>query len=454
MGLSVVAAAAEFPDRIALVFGSTEVTYSELSRRVVKRAAALKARVSGATPEHPVALVGHTNRETIETVLSLIELGAPTLLVHPRLTPSERASALAHSAPHVDLTGFQSGDSDSGQHAITAPPDDDRTLAILHTSGSTGPSRPVALSRKNFLTSARASEQNLGWQTGDRWLLCLPIAHVGGLSILTRCLLGRATVVVPDDAEKRFDAQRLIDAVAETQVTLMSIVPTQLAWLLDHAPKWSAPPSLRAILLGGAPAAPSLLDRARERGLPVLTTYGLTEACSQVTTQQYGSVPGAHHGSGKVLEGFEARIDAGEILVRGRAVARRGWLRTGDAGHLDDEGRLHVHGRLDDVIVTGGENVHPTEVEAELRQCAGVRDACVFGVPDETWGQVVAAALVGSVEPSTLSEHVVTQLAQHRRPRQVANLPSLCLNRNGKVDRSATCERAMPLLRPLAQRKF
>ncbi len=451
MSLSVLGAAREQSDRVALVFGETALTHRDVGSIVRARAAELAPSVAGASEEHPVALVGRSNRSTIETLLALFELGAPVLLVHPRLTEQEKTALLSGARPHTVIApndGHARAPGSMPSHDIAAPPDDDRCLVILHTSGTTGTPRAVSLSRAAFVASARASENNLGWQDEDRWLLCLPIAHIGGLSILTRCLLGRRTVVVPRE-NQRLDAAALAAIVRETRVTLLSIVPTQLAWLLDVVPRWTPPPHLRAVLVGGAAAAPSLLERARERGVPVLTTYGLTEACSQVATQTYGTTPGAEHGSGRPLRGMELRIDAGQILVRGPSVAGDGWLATGDAGHLDDECRLHVHGRLDDRIVTGGENVHPNEVEAVLERCPGVDGACVFGLEDDTWGQIVAVAVVGSVTDDALAEHCARCLAPHRRPRRIAHLDVLSLNRTGKVDRAKTRELASSGLRPL-----
>ncbi len=345
--------------------------------------------------------------------------------------------------------------------------DPERWLAVLFTSGTTGSPKGIALSRRAFVASARASEANLGFRDDDRWLLGLPIAHVGGLSILTRCLLARKTVVVPDAVAegRRLDATSLIASIEATRTTLVSLVPTQLEWLLAE-PGWSPPPFLRAVLLGGAAARPSLLERAAERGLPVLTTYGLTEACSQVTTQPAGTVNRGERGAGAPMFGTEVRIVEGAIQVRGPTLLSAlvpagvgsvldddGWFHTDDLGRLDEVGHLHVLGRRSDLIVTGGENVYPAEVEAILERCPGVDAACIFGVPDDTWGELVAVALVpgesGAPADGDLLRFVREHLAQHRRPRLVALINAFETTPAGKLDRRATARRAALTLRKL-----
>jgi O-succinylbenzoic acid--CoA ligase len=259
----------------------------------------------------------------------------------------------------------------------------------------------------------------------------MPLAHVGGLSILTRCLLARTCVVL----EPRFDAATLPARLDDEKITLLSLVPTMLARLLDEHPTWTPPPRLRAILLGGAGTPARLLARARERGLPVHTTYGLTEACSQVVT------------GGRALHGVELRISADErIQVRGPMLMTGylgepplppgAWLDTGDLGELDGDGVLRVHARRTDLIVTGGENVYPAEVEDALAALPGIHAACVFGIPDETWGQLVAALLVGERTPG-LAAAIAARLAPHKRPRRIAFVDALPVTPAGKPDRAS-----------------
>ncbi len=320
------------------------------------------------------------------------------------------------------------------------------------------------LSRRAFVASAAASEANLGWQPDDRWLLRLPVAHVGGLSVVTRCLLARCAVVLSTES----DPAALLDTIGRQRVTILSLVPTLLARLLDLEPHRPAPPHVRAVLLGGAAASPALLARAADRGWPVLTTYGLTETCSQATTQPLGTVNRGELGAGPPLRGMEVRIgDDGEVHVRGPSLLtgyfptgahpepflEGGWLPTGDFGRLDADGNLHVVGRRADRIVTGGENVDPLEVEQALEAEPGISRACVFGTPDEEWGEVVCAAVVltdGGHRPGVVAREAVAaasvRLAAFKRPRRIVALDSLPLTRSGKVDRAAVVRVAGPRL--------
>src|SRR6185437_8373891 len=173
----------------------------------------------------------------------------------------------------------------------------------VYTSGTTGRPKGAVLSRRAFVASAAASAANLGWRDDDRWLVCMPLAHVGGLSILTRCLAAGRTVVL----EPRFDPDAVLAAIDRERVTLLSVVPTMLTALLER-PAASALSRLRALLLGGAAAPFSLLETCARRGIPALATYGLTEACSQVTVQRLAQPLRAVPGSGQPLPGVEIRI--------------------------------------------------------------------------------------------------------------------------------------------------
>lgn len=469
--LSVVDAARDAPEVPALIVGPRVTTYRELAARVARRARWLEDHGAPFDDGGRVSIVGTSHPDTIETVLAAIELGQALVLVHPRLTRSEKDAIVETALPRLH---FEEAPREAELPA--APPrgaqgaiDPERPLAILFTSGTTGRPRGVVLSRRAFVASAAASAANLGWREDDRWLLGLPIAHVGGLSILTRCLLARRTVVVPRAAEagQRLDTDSLAEELAEQRVTLASLVPTQLEWLLARQPRWVPPQHLRAVLLGGAAAHPALLARAAERGVPVLTTYGLTEACSQVTTQPSGTTNLGELGSGAPAAGVEVRIVDGAIQVRGPTllsglfpataespVDADGWLHTEDLGRFGEDGMLHVLGRRSDLIITGGENVHPSEVESVLERHPGVQSACVFGVPDATWGQIVAAAIVpvqaGAPAPRELARFVAEHLAPHRRPRRVAFVAAFETTRAGKLDRGATSRYVMTKLEPLA----
>ncbi|MEE8524833.1 MAG: AMP-binding protein [Thermoanaerobaculia bacterium] len=464
MKLSISWAAEEAPEREALVVDGEVFSYPELAVEVGRTIAWLRHRgVDRSTPR--AAMAGSNSKPSLVLLLALVELGVPVLLIHPRSTAAERRRQLAETGTEIFLEPPEPGSlpAAAGRESGPGTVDVDRPLAIVRTSGTAGRPKYVVLSRRAFIAAAEASAANLGWRTGDRWLLSLPIAHVGGLSIVTRCLLARRTVVV--ETASRFDAAAITAVIVDRRVTLVSLVPTMLRRLLDLE-GWRSPAHLRALLVGGAAASSELLARAADRRLPVLTTYGLTEACSQVATQRDGTVQRGELGCGRPVAGMEIRLRDGAIEIRGACLmdgylgsekespfTADGWLRTGDLGEIDGAGNLHVLGRSDGVIVTGGENVHPLEVEQVLEDHPAITSACVFGVADDEWGQVVAAALAATepLRDGELISFLTPRLAAFKRPRRIAYLDDLPRRSAGKLDRALAVRQAMSLLRPLVR---
>lgn len=466
MSWSFAQAAREAPDNVALVVDGKAYTYGELAPAVERAVRFLAARAARHS-EAGVALEASLELGAIVLTYAAFELGTPALLLHPRLGDRERRQLMEAAAITlaVDARALSTGaDEGAAVLARPAPADDARCLAMVATSGSSGRPRCVELSRAAFRAAAEASAANLGWRADDRWLLALPFAHIGGLSVLTRCLLARRAVVLCTGSS--FAIERTLESLTRDRVTLASLVPAQLALMLDRRPRASPPPSLRALLVGGAAASPELLEHAARRGWPVLATYGLTEACSQVATQHHPG-RGSEPGCGRPLPGMEVQIRSGAIHIRGRALFTRylpdagrprpfeagGWFDTGDLGRIDEQGCLHILGRADDVIITGGEKVAPAEVERALTASGLVKSACVFGIADATFGQVVAAALVptaaGAPELGTLAAALATRLASFKRPRRIAYLDQLPLTPTGKLDRPQVIAASLPLLRPL-----
>ena len=429
--LSVQAAAREAGDRPALLWDERSWTWARLASEVgleIERLAGLGFPRDLAR----VAFDATSDPQTIVRLLALIEIGTPFVPLHPGLTERERARQLEAVRPCMDLDRVAT----SGDVLPAQPlsPDPGHPLAILFTSGATGSPRAVSLSREAFEGSAAASAERLGWTADDRWLACLPLAHVGGLSIVTRCLIARRTVVLAS----RFDPGAVAELIDQHDVTLISLVPTMLTRLLALEPEWRPPPSLRAVLLGGGPVSDDVWNEARRRRIPLRATYGLTEACSQVATGTASAprdlLP---------LAGTEVRINDGCIEVRSLYMYDDGFLRTGDLGRLRPDGVLEVLGRADDLIITGGENVLPEDIEAELESHPQISRAAVFGFPDDEWGEIVAAALVADgVQPEAaeLREWCDGRLASFRRPRRISWLTELPETPTGKIDRPAVIE--------------
>lgn len=396
---------------------------------------------------------------------------AVLLPLDPRLPAAELAPALAQTRPRLlvraddDRAGRAAAEA-AGIPSATPPRRPharvprrgralDAPLAAILTSGTTGPRKAALLSHAGFLASARASAQLLGTRPDDRVLACMPLFHVGGLSLLTRAALhGHPVVLHP-----RFDASAVAEGLEHRAISLLSLVPTMLERLLHAWGERPAPPSLRCVLLGGAAAPPELVERAARLGFPVARSYGLTEATSQVATLPPGSRDPARDGL-VPLPGTELRIASerpggeGEILVRSPALmagyldrpddTRRalagGWLHTGDVGRLDARGHLTVLDRRRDLIVSGGENVYPSEVEAVLREHDDVLDAAVAAAPDAEFGQRPFAWIVarpGSA-PSAgeLARFCRARLAGFKVPIRFEALDRLPRSPSGKLLRA------------------
>lgn len=314
------------------------------------------------------------------------------------------------------------------------------TYAVVTTAGSTGDPKGVLLTEANVESSIAASAARLGNDASDRWLLCLPLYHIAGLSVVWRSLAAGGAVLVHD----RFDPGDVAAALGRGDASFVSLVPTMLRRILEIDP--GPYTGVRGVLLGGGPASASLVERGLDAGLPVLTTYGTTESCSQIATVAPGNERRAIGTVGRPLEDMTVSFDDGEILVDGPAVSpgylgeppRAGPHRTRDLGHLDGDGRLVVTGRIDDIILTGGEKVAPQLVEAVLETFPAVRRAAVIGVPDEDWGQAVIAVVEGDpLDEAALGARARAALAVHQVPKRWVRVEALPELPSGKIDRRA-----------------
>jgi o-succinylbenzoate---CoA ligase len=438
--------AATTPRRTALIVADTLWSFGELDAVVDCAAAALADRVHAGDR---VAIRAGNSAGFVVAVHALMRVGAVLVPVNTRLTPTEVEWQLRDADVDVVL---KEGDLDAllsteGRCASTPTREFamDAPHSIIYTSGTTGRPKGAVLTYGNHWWSATASALNLGLLPSDVWLACLPLFHVGGLSILLRSVIcGISALVQP-----RFDAPEVNRAIDEQGVSIISVVSTMLDRMLSARGAARYPETLRCVLLGGGPAPLPLLERATALGVPVVQTYGLTETASQLTTLAPEDALPKLGSAGKPLMGSAVRIGRdGEILVRGPSVSpgylhgasrldEDGWLHTGDLGRLDAEGYLYVLDRRDDLIISGGENVYPAEVEATLLAHPAVADAGVVGVPDAEWGRSVAAHVVlvpgCAVTASELQTFARERLAAYKVPRTIDFRESLPRNAAGKL---------------------
>jgi O-succinylbenzoic acid--CoA ligase len=368
-----------------------------------------------------------------------MKLGAVALPLSPSLTEAERTEILAAARPAVDLNDVGELTQTEADMPLLGEHDMDDLQCSILTSGTTSEPRPIGLTYGNFLFSAVGSAFNIGVHPDDRWLCCLPLSHVAGLSIIQRSVIYGTTAVLMDG----FDTGKVAEALESGDISVVSLVPTMLIRLLEAGADLSRP---RAILLGGGPVPPEALSEALERGARVVQTYGLTEACSQVTTVSPADAKRKIGSAGRPLLTTHVRILDGEILVQGPTVApgtadQDGWLHTGDAGRIDADGFLWVEGRRDDLIVSGGENVAPREVEEVLLAHPDVADAAVVGRPDPEWQNAVVAVVVprdgAEAEAEELRSWCAARLSGFKVPKRFERVSELPRTASGKVRRSA-----------------
>jgi O-succinylbenzoic acid--CoA ligase len=478
--------AARTPDAPALESAAGRWTFADLHDRARRGAAWLVASLPPG--DAPIGLLLPGDAEFAAWFHAIAIAGRVSLPLNLRLTAGELSRQLEDA--RVDWLLGAAGDPRLAQleaqvpglRARAAPaleslpaasgalpvelerPDPDATFTVLYTSGTSGRAKGACLSRANFLASAEASLERLGPVVSDRWLACMPLFHVGGLSILMRSVrFGGPVRLLP-----RFDVAEVSDALDTGDVAAVSLVPTMLSRLLAHRGARPAPAELKTVLLGGAAAAPELLVRALSAGCPVCPTYGLTEACSQVATAPPPPAGATQPNPMRPLQGTELRIihegrDAppgmpGEILVRGPTVMRGylnhpqgtaralqgGWLHTGDIGCLDADGGLQVLDRRDDLIVSGGENVYPAEIEAVLLEHPDVEEAGVAGLPDGDLGARVVAWVVAArgktPDGEALQRHCRRHLAGFKQPREFRFVEALPRTASGKLQRRRLLE--------------
>ena len=472
------------PDQTGLIYGGQVWTFNELSMATALAAARLEQL--DVQKGDRVGLVLGSHPGTVALLFAAQRIGAVPALVNPRLTSSEILDQLASIDCGLAVTENPNLPVKATDHpgisfrlldTLDLPDSPDLLgqsvqfgkfegliarndiSVILFTSGSSGKPLPVGLTYENIFWSVLGSNLRLGNLPGDTWLVCLPLFHVGGVSIVFRSILNESPILLQDG----FSLDEIVTGLVSHRPTLISVVPTMLHRILENwAPDFQQS-SLRVVLTGGARLSLDVLEEAFDRSLPVALTYGLTEAASQVATATPSEVLQKPGSVGKGLYFNKISIhnqagtdhlagEVGEIVVsgptimqgyltgpsaQGRKVTEQG-LFTGDLGYLDEQGDLWVIGRQDGVINTGGEKVYPLEVEQALLDHPQVRLAHVVGIEDQEWGQQVAAAVVqehaGAIREEDLIEFLKSRIGNYKVPKKVMFLDELPLNSSGKID--------------------
>lgn len=459
---------------MALEMNNKCLTFAQLYKQSVIFARKLAS--TGIKKGDTVSIFMSNSIELVTIIFALKNLGAITVLHNLRLTTKELSFQLEDAGSQLLLIDHCS--ENSLRQQVNIPILSNLELAnlkemelcelleevnlndtdtIMYTSGTTGFPKGVKQTYGNHFWSATGSALNMGLHQEDCWLLAVPIFHISGLSILMRSVIYGMKILI----HKRFDAATVHQDLMTKEVTIISVVTAMLNGLLAELGSGTYPPSFRCMLVGGGTVPKSILSECKSKNIPVYQTYGMTETCSQIVTLSPDSALLKLGSAGKPLYPNQLKImkekqeassyEIGEIVVKGPnvtpgyfnrtdatlAAIQDGWLYTGDLGYLDEEGFLYVVDRRSDLIISGGENIYPAEIEAAILSHPFIEEAGVTGMMDEKWGQVPIGFFVikqgKTVEKEQLIEHLHEQLAKYKVPKQFYSVSSLPKNASNKL---------------------
>jgi o-succinylbenzoate---CoA ligase len=460
------------PHRRALTYGDRSWSFAELYEE--SKVWAYKLAGIGVKKEEAIGVLGTNCPQTIFLLHALQQIGAKTVLLNTRLTVEELVFQVNDANVEKVIldnqlqSKFASLEQDlfvCTYEQLMELPELPLTLrhefslneicSIMYTSGTTGNPKGVQQTYGNHWWSAVGSALNLGLHENDAWLCALPLFHISGYSILIRSVIYGIEVVLM----KQFDEKKANEYLCSGHASIMSVVATMLDRMVRELGDNVYHPRFRCMLLGGGPAPKSLLERCVDRQIPVFQTYGMTETASQVVTLSPEHVFSKLGSAGKPLfpVQIEIRVDervatpneAGEIVVKGPNVTpgylnrsdannerfQNGWFFTGDYGYLDDEGFLYVLDRRSDLIISGGENIYPAEIESVLHSHPAVLEAGVIGIDDDVWGQIPCAfvVLASGVSMEELKNYCTKRLAKYKIPKKFIVVDELPRNASNKL---------------------
>ncbi len=467
----------ELPSAPAIISANKTLTYDQLSRK----SGSIKKYLSeqGVNENDFVGIFGEHTVEFVISILALWKLGAIPVLLNPKVTQTELIDFLRSANCNL-LVGSKDQlekYSITEQKFITIPDDlnassdeedkgeiiPEKTAAIIFTSGSSGKPKGVKLSFNSFYQSGLIGDTILKHSAEDRWLASLPFYHIGGFSILTRALLFSVPLIIPRSVK----SDELINTITEFNPTLISFVSTQLKRIVDK--RFKPNPDLKNVLLGGGYISNDLVEQAIELGWKITKVYGSTETTSFVTAlspKDFDSKPGS---AGKPIAPNKiiivdennntlAKNITGEVLISSPSLmhgylneqdedeTKKEYFHSNDIGFVDEEGYLFLESRKSDLIISGGENINPFEVEKEILQHSAIRETAVFQLKSDEWGETVAAAIIleegiNNFKVEELNTYLENKLAGFKIPKNVFIEKELPKTELGKVEKKKLTEK-------------
>lgn len=461
------------PNRIAYCFEEQEVTFSKVYEEAL--AIAEKLATLGVEKYDHIGVLLKNHIDTVYILYAIQLLGCRAVLLNNRLTTRELSWQLEDSKAALLVTEekFQTVCSEITSEIIykaelfqlnrTNIQQQDETnlseiCSIMYTSGTTGNPKGVLQTYGNHWWSATGSALNLGINESDRWICAVPLFHISGYSILMRGIIYGMTVILHEG----FDEEKVKKDIIYNRASIISVVTTMVTRLLEKLNDDTLPSSFRCMLVGGGPVPKSLLEACVEKNIPVYQTYGMTETASQVVTLSPEDSLTKLGSAGKPLFPVQLKIissaggeakpnESGEIIIKAPNVTKgyhnlpsvtndkiqNGWLSTGDIGYLDEDGFLFVIDRRADLIISGGENIYPAEIEGILQSHPKIVDAGVIGIVDKVWGQVPVAMVVKKSDLSELQlrDYCQQKLAKYKVPKKIVFMDELPRNAAKKLMR-------------------
>lgn len=456
------------PNKIALSYDNERWTFLEMEKEATRYARQLKA--TGFTFGDRIGLIGSSNVEMVFMIHACMLLGAEMVMLNNRLTAEEIAWQIEDADVQAVLFAnlFETKLKETNVQTISFSElakgketefevegnwSPDKTMTIMYTSGTTGFPKGVRQTAENHTSSALSSVLNLGLEERDCWLCTMPLFHISGFSILVRSVLYGMEVRLYE----KFDAEKATREIVDGTITRMSVVSVMLHQILAELEKNNqvAHPNFKTMLAGGGSVPVDYLQRAIQRKLPILQTYGMTETSSQTATLSANDALRKIGSAGKPLFFNEIKIkdvqnpnEHGEVYIKGPHVTpgyigrfkaknplEDGWLPTGDIGYLDEEGYLYIVDRRSDLIISGGENIYPAEIENVLAGHEKVREVGVCGKEHTKWGQTPVAFVVLSnpVSKEALFAFCMERLAKYKVPTDIIFVDTLPRNASNKL---------------------
>ena len=452
----------ERADLTAIIKSDESISYKDLFTQAKQIAFVLSNK--GIKKDNYIPLLIEDNFLFIKTVIARWFLGSIPVPLNTKLLDDEinsilddhdfkflvtnKKSSFNHSKKELEIIDFNKITISNDETQTFSIPTLVQEAVVIFTSGSTGRAKGVVHTFSSLINSIENGNEILNHKESDRWLASLPFYHIGGFQIICRSLYYGCSIIVPESLQTK----QLADAILNYKPTHLSLVSTQLERLINQKVKPCK--ELQVSLIGGGFVDDELMFEADEFGWKPIRVYGSSETASMVTAISANEIKDKPQSAGKALKNVGVKTtEDSEILINSNSLFKKylgdeketasklidEFYHTGDLGFVDDAGYLFIEARRNDLIVTGGENVNPIEVEKALLQLPGIKEACVFAKSSKTWGQIIAAAIViaeSSVEEKTIKEMLKQKLAGYKIPKQFFFVDQLPRTSLGKLERN------------------